>query len=263
MHKDPAMAKAPATREHGTQRSAGAALGALVSRLRNAGLSRAKALHAALGLYLTVALGLSMLLLWGFAELAEQVLQGDTDTLDRAILTWINAHRMGWLDTSAIEFTALGSFVVLAVLGLALSVLFWHLRRRSYVALIWLACTGSLVLNQTLKAVFARTRPDVFEWLVDVGNLSFPSGHAMNSMVFYTVAAYCIGQVVGPGAARRATYAFAALIVIAIGFTRMYLGVHYPSDVLAGYAVGYVWATICASLTAAWGRRLDPESTRG
>lgn len=236
-------------------RTAGAALAAAGRRLHEFGLSRAKALHAALGLYLTVALGLSMLVLWGFAALADEVLQGDTETFDNAILAWIHAHGTSWMDTSAIELTALGSFVVLAILGLVLSVVLWHLGKHRYVALLWLACTGSLVLNQTLKAAFGRSRPQVFEWLVDVGNLSFPSGHAMNSMVFYTVAAYAIGHVVGPGRTRTLVYTGAAVIVAMIGFTRMYLGVHYPSDVLAGYAVGYAWATLCSVLTEAWGRR--------
>lgn len=249
--------------EHGATRSVGGALVALMNRLRQAGLSRAKALHAALGLYLTVALAASMLLLWGFAELADAVLEGQTDAFDRGILAWIHAHRVGWLDTSAIELTALGSSVVLAVIGPFLSVLLWHLGKQRYVALIWLACTGSLVLNQTLKALFGRSRPDVFGWLVDVGQLSFPSGHAMNSMVFYTVTAYSVGHVLGPGAARRATYAFAALLVAIVGFTRLYLGVHYPSDVLAGFAVGYVWATVCAVLTEAWGRRLEENGAQG
>lgn len=239
----------------GSTEKAGAALGALIRRLSDAGFSRAKALHTALGLYLTVSLILSMLALWGFAELADEVMEGDTEKFDRAILTWIHAHGTSWLDTTAMEFTALGSFVVLALIGLALSVVLWHLAKHRYVALIWLACTGSLVLNQTLKSAFQRSRPDVFEWLVNVGSLSFPSGHAMNSMVFYTVCAYSIGHVVGPGRTRSLTYALAALVVGLIGFTRVYLGVHYPSDVLAGYAVGYTWAILCCILTEAWGRR--------
>ena len=245
------------TPEHGAEVPARHALIALVGKLTRAGWSRARALHAALGLSLTVGLGLAMVMLWGFAELADEVLEGETDAFDRAVLGWIETHHTGWLNTSAIELTALGSFVVLLVLGLAVSVLLWHLGRRRYVALIWIASTGSLVLNQTLKAAFGRSRPDVFDWLVDGGALSFPSGHAMNSMVFYTVVAYSIGRVLGPGSARTATYLGAALLIATIGFTRLYLGVHYPSDVLAGFAVGFVWATGCAALTEAWGHRLD------
>jgi undecaprenyl-diphosphatase len=252
----------PLIEHDGSTRTAGNALGTLVRRLHQAGLSSARALHAALGIYLTVALGLAMLLVWAFAELADEVLEGDTEAFDRAILTWIHGHSVGWLDTSAIELTALGSSVVLWVIALALSVLLWHLQKHRYVALIWFACSGSLVLNQTLKVAFGRSRPDVFEKLVDVGHLSFPSGHAMNSMVFYTVAAYSIGHVVGPGRARHGTYAFAAVVIAMVGFTRLYLGVHYPSDVLAGYAVGYVWAIVCATLTEAWGRREDVDAMR-
>jgi undecaprenyl-diphosphatase len=248
------VARARPIDDDGSDRVVGSVFRALVRRLRDAGLSRAKALHAALGLYLTVGLILAVLLIWAFAALSNEVLAGNTDQFDRAILAWINAHRTEWLDRSAIELTALGSTVVLWVIGLGLSVLLWHLGKHRYVAMIWLASTGSLVLNQTLKAAFGRSRPDVFEWLVDVGHLSFPSGHAMNSMVFYTVAAYAIAHLVGPGPKRTGAYAFAALLIATIGFTRMYLGVHYPSDVLAGFAVGYAWAILCAILTEAWGR---------
>lgn len=248
------MGNAEPVREDGAARTAATALGALVRRLREAGLTQAKALHAALGLYLTVGLALSMALLWAFAELADEVLEGDTVAFDTAILDWVHAHRTEWLDRSAIELTALGSAVVLWVYAFGLSILLWHLGKHRYVALIWLASTGSLVLNQTLKALFGRSRPEEFRWLVDVGRLSFPSGHAMNSMVFYTVASYALGHVVGRGAARTATYAFGAALIGIVGFTRIYLGVHYPSDVLAGYAAGYVWAIACAALTEAWGR---------
>ena len=248
------------TEKTAPERAAGGALRRVARRLRDGGVSHARSLHTALGLYLTVALALSMLALWAFAALADEVLEGDTEAFDRAALGWIHAHGTGWLDTSAIELTALGSFVVLAVLGLIVSVFLWHLQKQRYVALIWLASTGSLVLNQTLKAVFKRARPDVFEWLVDVGHLSFPSGHAMNSMVFYTVVSYSIGQVVGPGRTRTAVYAFTALLIGVIGWTRMYLGVHYPSDVVAGFTVGYAWATICAVMTEAWGKRLESGS---
>jgi undecaprenyl-diphosphatase len=248
------MAKGPASDDKPTA-AGGAALVKLVTRLRHAGVSRARALHAALGLSLIVAVVVTVLLLWGFAELTDAVLDGQTLAFDQAVLSWINEHRTPWLDASAIEATALGSMVVLVVVGLALSVVLWHLEKRRHVAMIWLAVTGSMVINQTLKAIFGRERPDVFEPLVKVGSLSFPSGHAMNSVVFYAVVGFAIGHVVGPGTARKATYAFAAFLVLMVGFTRMYLGVHYPSDVLAGITAGCAWALVCASLTEAWGKR--------
>jgi undecaprenyl-diphosphatase len=254
------MAKGPASEDTATKKG-GAALLTLVTKLRQAGVSRAKALHAALGLSLLIGLGVAVLLVWGFAELTGAVLEGETLEFDRAVMNWINTHRTPWLDVTAIELTALGSAVVLAVVGLALSVVLWHLEKRRHVAMIWFSVTGSAVLNQALKVIFGRDRPDLFEPLVKVGSLSFPSGHAMNSMVFYTVVGFAIGHVVGPGPARRATYAFAAFLVVLVGFTRVYLGVHYPSDVLAGMAAGCSWAIVCAALTEAWGKRAAVTDT--
>jgi membrane-associated phospholipid phosphatase len=254
------MEKDTASEDTPTQKG-GAALVVLVRKLRHAGVSRAKALHAALGLSLLIGLVVSVLLLWGFFQLSGAVLAGETVAFDHAVLNWMNTHRTPWLDASAIEATALGSMVVLAVIGLALSVILWHLEKHRHVAMIWFAVTGSLVMNQVLKTIFGRGRPDVFEPLVKVGSLSFPSGHAMNSMVFYTAVGFAIGHVVGPGRTRKLVYAFAACLVALVGFTRVYLGVHYPSDVLAGFAAGCSWALVCAALTEAWGKRAAATDT--
>jgi len=159
---------------------------------------------------------------------------------------------VGWLDTSAIEFTALGSTVVLWTIGLALSVLLWHLAKHRYVAMIWLASTGSLVLNQTLKAAFGRSRPDVFEWLVDVGHLSFPSGHATVSFACATTLALAVPRLTWP------LFALATLI----SFSRVYVGVHYPFDVLAGAALGVAIAIALRTLAAVL-RRSAPPMQRG
>ena len=116
---------------------------------------------------------------------------------------------------------------------------------------------SALVLTQAMKAAFGRSRPEL-EPLVDVGSLSFPSGHAMNAMVFYTVIAYVVGQIVGRGPGRAVVYALGGVVVVLVGWTRLYLGVHYPSDVAAGYAVGYSWAIACCVLIEArTGRKRD------
>jgi undecaprenyl-diphosphatase len=219
-------------------------------------MSRIRALHAALGLSLTIGLVLSVLLLWGFAEITDAVLEGETLAFDRGVLNWMHGLRGQGLDQAAIEITALGSMAVMGVMAIGLSVVLWNLERRRHVAMIWFAVIGSMVLNQALKAVFGRARPDVIEPLVHVGFFSFPSGHAMNSMVFYTTAAFAIGHMTGPGAARRLIYGLAALVVTLVGLSRVYLGVHFPSDILAGFAAGHAWALICAVLTEAWGKRL-------
>jgi undecaprenyl-diphosphatase len=242
--------------EDAPTRTGRAALVAVFDKLRQAGMSRVKAIHTALGLTLTIGLALAVLLLYGFAKLTEAVLEGETLAFDRAIMNWMHERRAGWLDTAAIELTALGSMGVLLVVGLTLTVFLWHLEKRRHVAMIWFGVIGSVALNGVLKHIFGRDRPDVFEPLIKVGFLSFPSGHAMNSMVFYTVVGYAIAHTVGPGITRKATYATAGFVIALIGFTRVYLGVHYPSDVLGGFAAGFAWAVMCAALTEAWGKRL-------
>jgi undecaprenyl-diphosphatase len=234
--------------EAGPTRTAAGALWALAVRLRDAGLSRTKAAYAALGLYLTFSLIVAAGAVLVFAEVAEDVLEGDTQRFDASVLAWIMAHRSAWLDRAALELTALGSPVVLFTTAVLVSVLLWHLERRRHVALIWVSASGAILLNQALKELFARPRPPT---AVDVFSLSFPSGHAMHAMVFYTIMAYVLGRVVGRGPARTVVYVLGSAIVVLVGWTRMYLGVHYPTDIAAGYAAGYAWAISCCILIEA------------
>jgi undecaprenyl-diphosphatase len=218
--------------------------------------------HAALGLYLSLSLVVAVVAVFGFAEVAEDVLEGDTQRFDDGVLRWVRSHRTWWLDRIALELTALGSMVVLCTIGIIVSVLFWHLGSRRHVALIWIAASGTLVLTQAMKAAFGRPRPEL-EWLVDVGPWSFPSGHAMNAMVFYTVIAYAVGRIVGGVAGRTVVYALGGLVIVLVGWTRMYLGVHYPSDIVAGYALGYAWAVSCCILIESWsGSGARPHSSK-
>ncbi|HET9949503.1 MAG TPA: phosphatase PAP2 family protein, partial [Longimicrobiales bacterium] len=187
------------TREsNGHSSGASALLQLVVRRLVAAGMGGVRALHAALGLYLSLSLGLAALALWGFAELADDVLEGETARFDRGVVDWIAAHRTEWLDWLALELTAVGSAVVLVTIGLIVSVLLWHLGRRRHVALVWIAAAGGAALNQVMKLAFGRERP-AGEALVRALSLSFPSGHAMNATIFYTVIAYTVGRVVGRG----------------------------------------------------------------
>jgi undecaprenyl-diphosphatase len=150
------------------------------------------------------------------------------------------------LTEAALSVTELGSFLVIAVMGLFVSAFLWIHGQRRAVVLLWLALVGVYFLNDLLKWLFARERPDVFQWrTVGAGGNSFPSGHAMNAMVAYTVFAYLIARLESTAALRRTTFAVAALVILLVGLSRMYLGVHYPTDVLAGFAAGFAWAMAC------------------
>lgn len=162
---------------------------------------------------------------------------------DRAILVGLRQWGgPGWLRAAAVNITALGSptvltLVVIGAAALLLAERLW-LTALSTVA----ACASGGVVVDLLKNEVARPRPTLVEHLVEVRNLSFPSGHAAGSATVYLTVAALASQVIETPAARRTALALAILLVGAIGFSRVYLGVHWPSDVAAGWSFGTLWA---------------------
>lgn len=206
-----------------------------------------RGIYSAVGLVLIVGLAIAAAALIGFAHLAESVLEGETILVDHEILLWIESIATPPLDIAALEVTSLGSPVVVATLVLVAGAFLWLTRHRAHALLLWVGAAGGVVLAQALKLAFGRPRPRVVEWRVDhVGSYSFPSGHAMASMIIYATLAYVILDLDPPAPVKRLTVALAAAIITLVGLSRVYLGVHYPTDILAGYAVGFAWATLCA-----------------
>jgi len=115
----------------------------------------------------------------------------------------------------------------------------------------FLTVAGAEILDQVLKYIFHRVRPQAFFGLAEPMGYSFPSGHALVSCTFFGVLAAMAAARTSSRTRRVMYYALAAVLVAAVGFSRIYLGVHYPTDVLAGYAAGVVW-----TFSVAWVRRL-------
>jgi undecaprenyl-diphosphatase len=159
-----------------------------------------------------------------------------------------------------IDFTALGGGPVLTLVSLLAAGYLVARREVALAAFLTSAVAAGGALNTYLKAVFVRDRPDVVPHLVEVSSASFPSGHAMNSaMVYLTLAALLISAE-RSRRVRAFLMAAAVLLTLLVGFSRMYLGVHWPSDVLAGWAVGAAWATGCAIVAGVFRRRSAPNS---
>lgn len=209
---------------------------------------RAQDVPRAVAIFLILSFMIVFAASWAFVAVAASVLEGDTDRFDEAVLLWIHRFASPWLDRVAIEVTTLGDGIVIAMIILIASALLWVTDHRYSVLLLWVAVGGSLVLVEVLKFAFNRPRPLVFEWRTEyaIGSSSFPSGHAMGSVVTYATLAYLISRLQATRRVRRITLAIGALTIGAIGLSRLYLGVHYPSDVFAGYAIGLAWATLCA-----------------
>lgn len=199
----------------------------------------------ALGVFLVVGALVAISGTYAFAKLAELVRHGYTQQFDEAVLRWMHAHQTPWLEDLMIEVTMLGTWiVVLSIVSIA-GLFLWLTRHRYSTVLLLVATAGGIGLNNILKIGFDRPRPQVFEWGTHVSSSSFPSGHAMSSAVVYITVAYLAARLQKTHIARLATLTIAGCIVAVICFSRMYLGVHYPSDVAAGVIIGLSWAAFC------------------
>jgi undecaprenyl-diphosphatase len=176
-----------------------------------------------------------------FAWIAEEMLEGDTAQFDSAVTAAIHAYASAPLTSVMKALTIFGSSVVMAPLAiLTLAVCY---KRREFHALKTLAATfvGALILEFLLKFAFHRPRPVPFFDLPAPASFSFPSGHALFSFCFFAGIAALLSPRLERRGAKLALWAVAVVLIIGIGLSRIYLGVHYPSDVLAGYAAGVVW----------------------
>ncbi|HUF11605.1 MAG TPA: phosphatase PAP2 family protein [Longimicrobiales bacterium] len=176
-----------------------------------------------------------------FAQLADEVMEGATQKIDEWGLRWINTHRSETLDAVMIEITSLGNFAVLLVLLLCVSAFLWLSNHKVSVVLLLLGIGGGYLANNVLKLAFDRDRPAVFEHVTDVMSSSFPSGHAMVSTIAYASVAYLVGRLEPTPGMRRLTWLLAGVIIVLVAISRMYLGVHYPSDVIGGIIAGIAW----------------------
>jgi undecaprenyl-diphosphatase len=121
----------------------------------------------------------------------------------------------------------------------------WLTKHKHSAALLVITTSVGIVINGMLKDVFHRARPQVFPWGTDAFTSSFPSGHAMSAAVVYGTVAYLAARLQRTRLARAATIAIALALIVLISLSRIYLGVHYPSDTLAGIVVGFAWAAFC------------------
>lgn len=175
-----------------------------------------------------------------FALLAEDVAEQEVLPFDRPVMLWLHSGSTPWLTAVMEAVTQLGGLVVVPVAAVVVATALWRRGSRTSAVLLAAAVVGSTLLNSVLKAVFRRARPDFWEHLVTENSYSFPSGHAMATM---SLAAALVVLAWGTRW-RWATVMAGAVYVLAVGISRMYLGVHYPSDILAGWCVALVWVAV-------------------
>lgn len=212
--------------------------------------------------FLVIALGLL-----AFMKISSEVAEGETMAFDRMLLQELRSTGdpgvpagPAWLHRAMVDFTALGGGPVLTLItALAAGYLLARRKARLALALTALIAAGGL-LNSLLKYSFVRPRPNIVPHLVDVSSASFPSAHAMNSAMVYLTLGVLLASAEPTWRVRMFLMSAAILLTLVVGISRVYLGVHWPTDVLAGWSVGASWALL-SSLIARWlGRRRAKSS---
>ncbi|MEG4575016.1 phosphatase PAP2 family protein [Microcoleus sp. N3A4] len=195
-------------------------------------------------------LAVAALAMWGFATIAEEVLEKESYAFDTSILLALRKLHTPLGDQVMLGFTFLGEPNLLLVICLSLGIILLARNHRSEAATIALAGGGAIGLNLLLKKLFARARPQLWERVVNVKFYSFPSGHAMISMVIYGLLGYFLGSRYPKQ--RWLIYSLTVVLIAAIGLSRLYLGVHWPTDIIAGYTAGLVWLITCILSLEVW-----------
>lgn len=204
-----------------------------------------------------------------FIQLAGEVLEGDTQLFDERVLAALRQPSNpdvpvgpAWLRGVALDITALGSPAVLGLTVAAVCGFLLLQGLRRHALFIVTASLSGWLLNAALKHAFGRPRPEIVTHLREVVTLSFPSGHAMTTAVIYLT----LGALLMRVAERRVTRLYimgtAMLVTVVVGASRVYLGVHYPTDVVAGWLIGLSWALLCWLVERALDRRAGLKRER-
>lgn len=189
---------------------------------------------------------------WGFLSIADEVVEDETRALDLAVLEALRVDGQPnqligpeWLHIAATDITALGSVAVLGLLILLAFAFLASLRRWAEGLLLVAGALGGVGISQGLKMLFERERPDLAYRAVEAINASFPSGHAMLSAVVFLTLGVLASRFADRRRVKVLAVSAAVLASVLVGLSRVYLGVHWASDVLAGWCIGAAWAMTC------------------
>ena len=218
-----------------------------------------------------VGMGLVGAALWLFLAIADEVVEGETTALDsRLLLALRNAADPAmpwgprWVQEMARDFSALGGVAVLALMTAAVVGYLLLAKKRHAALAVFVAVTGGQILSTLLKLGFQRARPDLVPHGSFVYTYSFPSGHSMMAAITYLTLGAMLARIEGPIRIKVYVLTVAVFLVVLVGMSRVYLGVHWPTDVAAGWAVGAAWALLCSLVMRQLQHRgkVEPPSPR-
>lgn len=176
-----------------------------------------------------------------FGLLADEMGEGDTGRFDAFVREGVNTFATPVITPVMIFFSFVGDWPFLTFLGIVLFAFFLYIKWKREAVIFFITNIGELILNLSLKGLYQRQRPEAFFGYELPPSYSFPSGHALGSFCFFGILAWLVAANVKSTMGKVEIYVTAALMILLIGLSRIYLGVHYPSDIVAGYLVASVW----------------------
>ncbi|SMQ86857.1 undecaprenyl-diphosphatase [Bacillus sp. OV166] len=194
--------------------------------------------------HLFIAFTISLVCVLGFSFVTLLISDHKIIDFDSDVIAVIQGLESPFLTKVMKFFTFIGSSLVVIILSLLLMFFLYKvLHHRLELILFISAIIGSAVLNQILKQIFHRVRPN-FHRLIDIGGYSYPSGHAMNAFTVYVIISFLLWRHIDKKWGRSLLIFFSVIMILAIGISRIYLGVHYPSDIIAEYLASGFWLTV-------------------
>ncbi|HHY73310.1 MAG TPA: phosphatase PAP2 family protein [Bacillus bacterium] len=212
-----------------------------------------------LKIQLSAAFLISFVALIGFSLMAFLVSFNHISQFDNVIISFITGFESPNLTVIMKFFTTIGSSIYIAVILLLISFFLYKIcKHRSELILLVSVMIGANFLFASLKLLFHRERPDLHR-LIEIGGYSFPSGHATNAFALYGILTYLLWRHIPSRFGRTILIIFSSVMIIMIGVSRIYLGVHYPSDVIAGYFISGFWLTVAISFFRRYKRKKESK----
>ena len=194
--------------------------------------------------YLLTAFIIGLVSLIGFSCMAILISGHKIVKFDQYVISYIQGFESPTLTSIMNFFTYVGSFpIVFGIFIIVAFILYFVLKHRSELLLFGTVVIGTPIINQVLKQFFHRVRPDLHR-LIEIGGFSFPSGHAMNALAVYGILSFLLWRHIPSRLWRTTLIIISTIIILMIGTSRIYLGVHYPSDIIGGYFASGFWLTI-------------------
>ena len=196
--------------------------------------------------HLSLWLGGAALAFGTFVRITRELVEGEVGAMDSAILLAVAKKRTPWLTTAAVDVTALGSITLVVLFSAFTLVVLLVLRDRLGALQLLAASAGAGILTLVTKNIIERIRPEEAQQLITVSGFSYPSGHSVSTCALYLTIAIIAGRYVQHSGARAVIFLAVSAVLIMVGASRVYLGVHYATDVVSGISLGAAWALLLA-----------------